>query len=346
ISEELIDISEAYGSGIIRHRYHSIAIDEMSLPFYYVIADHGSIVAYLDGELESRRLVIQDAFQESILYEFTDLNLSAENTPVLEASFSDDASALRIKYMSGENKEVVQKELVLNETAKIKNEKYLQYSDIIESMEELWDKSVVEGMSFDEMYAAFDIPNNGLDRRIFHEVYSLMVQTNNGVHDNGFLGYAQKDINGDGSDELLILNDKGTVFCIFSMSEQGPRVVGTFVTLGTANSPVCYIAKDGRIYLTQYGKGRNAYHAICRISEEGILEKELVVSCKDYNIDDPDVEYYKRENNKRIAIEKEEYSELLKEHFSGIFMSNPDNIKSLELEFLSFPNHPIEGEMK
>ena len=213
----------------------------------------------------------------------------------------------------------------------IKNEKYLKYSDVIETVDEL-----LSGKSEEE----FCLPDNEFDKAIY-----AAARHSTQTWRSGFLGYAQKDINGDGSDELLILDDLGTVFAIFTLTDKGIRVVDEFVTLGTANSPVCLLDPNGNIYLSMYGRGGSGYYKVCRLSEDGVLED--VYGLRIFSdIDDTETKCYKLAEGKQIVIDRDEYNRLYDEYdFKEIFNSSTsayNNIKRIDLEFCCFPNHPDE----
>jgi hypothetical protein len=68
---------------------------------------HGK-VAYLDGELDQRVLVICDMFNRHKESTFEYLGFAPEPMPVTEAAFSDDGSLLTLTYRIGKETEATQ----------------------------------------------------------------------------------------------------------------------------------------------------------------------------------------------------------------------------------------------
>ena len=64
-------------------------------------------------------------------------------------------------------------------------------------------------------------------------------------------GYAQKDLNADGADELILLNEDYTVIAIFSYADGKPTVIGGLNESYPYQRPTlenCWIDGDGYIY--------------------------------------------------------------------------------------------------
>ena len=112
IGSDVVDVSVGYGTGIISHRYYHTEKDLLSKEFYYVAACNGRLIAYLDRKLDERILIVEDLFDESIRYEFSDLNF-LDVFPIVEASFSEDGTRLSIEYHYGKTGYCVEKELVI-----------------------------------------------------------------------------------------------------------------------------------------------------------------------------------------------------------------------------------------
>ena len=97
--EDIVDISIGYGTGIASHQYYSVSRNALSDELFYVVASSGETVAYLDGTLEDRTLVITNVFDKQDTNITHKLSFSPTNTPVTKAEFTD--TALYITYLSG-----------------------------------------------------------------------------------------------------------------------------------------------------------------------------------------------------------------------------------------------------
>ena len=113
IGSDVVDVSVDYGTGIISHRYYHTEKDLLSKEFYYVATCNGRLVAYLDGKFDARILIVEDLFDETIRYEFSNLNFSSDVFPVLEAAFSEDGTLLSIEYYCGNTGGCMEKELII-----------------------------------------------------------------------------------------------------------------------------------------------------------------------------------------------------------------------------------------
>ncbi|MBR2019365.1 MAG: hypothetical protein IKA05_03110 [Clostridia bacterium] len=105
IDADLIEIRIGYGTGIIGRRYFSIEKNQMSEEFFYVVANHGTKIAYLtysNGGLNDRKLMIQDIYQPIDSGQCFTLDFSPDHTPVIEAKFSEDGTTLFLKYFEGQ----------------------------------------------------------------------------------------------------------------------------------------------------------------------------------------------------------------------------------------------------
>ena len=105
IDADLIEIRIGYGTGISGCRYFSIEKNQMSEEFFYVVANHGTKIAYLtysNGGLNDRKLMIQDIYQPIDSGQSFTLNFSPDHTPVIEAKFSEDGTTLFLTYFEGQ----------------------------------------------------------------------------------------------------------------------------------------------------------------------------------------------------------------------------------------------------
>ena len=218
------------------------------------------------------------------------------------------------------------------EKSRISTESFKDYSDIIEAMTDM----LLDGKGMED----FDIADNAYDKEILDAL-----DHSRSTWSNHPLCYAEKDINGDGTRELLILDKRGTLLSLFTMTEKGPRAVcGNLVSLGTGNFPVCIIGNDGKLYLSSYGRGGTSHYKVCTISPDGDhLDIEYGLTVYNYDVNGRDLTYYGFSNNMMYDITREEYNRLYSEYgFGEIFNSstdNYDNIERLDLEISYFPDH-------
>lgn len=106
ISEDVWEIAVNYGSGKIQRTYWDIS--RMRLEVHEnVVAVGFEKIAYLEGDLENRVLVVCDIFDRSNAEIFEDLGFSAEAMPVTEAVFTSDGGlwTLKLTYRIGKTAE-------------------------------------------------------------------------------------------------------------------------------------------------------------------------------------------------------------------------------------------------
>ena len=114
IDSDLIEIRIGYGTGISGCRYFNVKTNQMSEEFLYVIANNGTKIAYLDGAINNRKIIVKDIYKTNGNFVPFELDFSHEHTPVIEAEFSDDSSMLYITYMKGESYVTIVKTLNLS----------------------------------------------------------------------------------------------------------------------------------------------------------------------------------------------------------------------------------------
>ena len=102
IDADLIEIQIGYGTGTIGHRYYSIEKEQISDEFFDVVANHGGKIAYLNGELNDRKLIVQDIYQPVDSGHIFTLDFSPTIAPVTKAAFSEDGSTISLTYLAGQ----------------------------------------------------------------------------------------------------------------------------------------------------------------------------------------------------------------------------------------------------
>ena len=105
VAENIWEITTDYGNGFVRRIYYGLSPNSGHPTYDYAIAlGHGKI-AYLDGELNRRTLVVCDLFDKTTSQTFTELDFKAENMPVTAAAFSENDTQLTLTYYNDQNAE-------------------------------------------------------------------------------------------------------------------------------------------------------------------------------------------------------------------------------------------------
>ncbi len=143
------------------------------------------------------------------------------------------------------------------------------------------------------------------------------------VEDPSIMGYATKDINGDGDEELVLLSKSNKLYALFTVQNTVPVLLLKLDTLSAA------IAPDGTVYTYQYVKDQGDHTQIKKI-----IDGELVGIEYDGVINGESVTYYKTENGVKTEITQEE-KKLLGNSLESI-MLNPMYInKTTGFRFVS-----------
>ena len=115
INDDIIDISIGMGSGITTHKYYSVRHNLFSETFSYVFATSNELIAYIEipkeQPLNGRKVVVRNAFDKEEFFKEFQLDFSDVDTPVIQASFSDDDSVLQITYLSGSEQVEISKSI-------------------------------------------------------------------------------------------------------------------------------------------------------------------------------------------------------------------------------------------
>ena len=102
-----MELAINYGPGLVNSTYYDLKTGKTETYDSVIAIGHGK-VAYLDGELDQRVLVICDMFNRHKDSTFEHLGFAPEPMPVTEAAFSDDGSLLTLTYRIGKETEATQ----------------------------------------------------------------------------------------------------------------------------------------------------------------------------------------------------------------------------------------------
>ncbi len=142
--------------------------------------------------------------------------------------------------------------------------------------------------------------------------------------DASAMGYAQKDINDDGVDELVLLNKSNRLSALFTLKNDSP------ILLLNMDKMEASIASDGTVYANKYIKNKGDYTYIKKLVD-GKLEG---LEYGGYVVDEKTVEYYKIENGERTKISADEKN-LLDSSVQSVFLNPLYNTKKTGFRFIS-----------
>ncbi len=104
INDNIIDIEIGMGTGIAIHTYYNVDKNVFSREFSYVLSVSDDLIAYIDvpeeNPMNNRKVIVQNIFDKNLFYKEFELDFSDVDTPVVNATFSEDA--LQLTYLSGE----------------------------------------------------------------------------------------------------------------------------------------------------------------------------------------------------------------------------------------------------
>ena len=191
---------------------------------------------------------------------------------------------------------------------------FADYGAIIDA---LLDVSRADGVErFEAKYPELD----ERESKIYNELRTLKNAWN--------IGYFIGDLNSDGADELVLLQEHRLApVALFTMKDSLPVLLTWFWADGNHTGA---IDKDGVIYRSGYGKGESCYNERMEMSN-GELEG-LIFGVSDNDLYDNEVEYYKIYKGNKTVISKAEYEGLC-EKYKSIFDDMQGTTMSSKLDY-------------
>lgn len=150
-----------------------------------------------------------------------------------------------------------------------------------------------------------------LSDNIFEWMYTLANESSFGK------GYAVKDLNNDGINELLFLDGRQPnygIYSIFTIIDGTPVLLDSFNISNGAESVA--ISKEGTVYNSVTLKGESYINQIFKLSDNNVWFCDFSYSYHDYTAYDEtlEVKRYKYVNGEKIEITAEELAEIEKEY--------------------------------
>lgn len=112
LNDNVVDVHINWGTGLSEHHYYSVKRDVFSKKYEFVVAYNNERVAYLDGAIQERCLIVQNVFNKTEYYKEFNLDFSTFITPVVDASFINNDSQLQVTYYFGD--EEIERTVILD----------------------------------------------------------------------------------------------------------------------------------------------------------------------------------------------------------------------------------------
>ncbi len=142
--------------------------------------------------------------------------------------------------------------------------------------------------------------------RLYHQLYTLLKRCAGNSADSAIygIGYDIHDLNGDGTDELILLNETYSVLAILTVRDGAPALISTVAETIDAN---------GRFSAVQYAPDhRNGQQYCLWEIADGRRRPVICVQSEydDFNHKYSDMRYYTIDRGRKIPITEEEFTEL------------------------------------
>ena len=313
IDRYILEIRIGMGTGISVCRYYDALNDRFSKEYTYVAAATLNFVAYLEGtSLADRKLVVSDLFDEKVFYKEYSLDFSPNcHTPIQSAEFIAGDCELRLSYLAGAEEQSLDVTLTVRDSLEAYGDVIELYKHAIEHCANHEDsKDAVD--RYAEELGIVDAEKKALLGELMSATYLFYPgRTERDSHSPHYklsCGYAIKDLNRDGVDELICMTEDGHVSAVFSLENGKPKLLATF-----RERKRCWI--DGNGYVHEDGSSGASYSttSVYRIADGGgslELIEDFGTDGVKWIGDTAHLQYYKLENGEKVSITKEECSAL------------------------------------
>lgn len=137
------------------------------------------------------------------------------------------------------------------------------------------------------------------------------------------MGYATKDLNGDGTEELVLLSRSNKLYALFTLQNNTP------VLLKKLDKISAVIMPSGTLYTRNYTKGKGSYTQV-----NNIIDGKLDVLEYGYVVDGQNAAFYKMENGIKTDITREEVDQF-NDSIKRVTDFSPYSTKATGFRFVS-----------
>ncbi len=138
-------------------------------------------------------------------------------------------------------------------------------------------------------------------------------QTVFGANGQQAYGYALHDLNGDGSEELILMTEAYEIIAVFAMQDGKPVLLDD-----SSRKAECMITEDGELVMDFYdSRGTYYEYAIYAVADGGRLEQKVWLGrlfSNDYSNTVAPL-FYSLENGEKVCISYDEYREIYQNYF-------------------------------
>jgi len=297
LGETIVDIEIGMGTGLQVHTYYDVEGNRFSEEYVYVAAASGNLVAYVDGEsLNDRTLVVRDIFDREIFYKSFGLDFApAVDTPIESAVFTENENELEVVYLS-------ERPATPHSITLPIRYNFDDYGSIIRLYKKALEEIALYGKNlFDNIPLHLGLTDE-------REIEWCLAVSSAAFPYGLNCGYAIKDLNDDGIEELILLTEDYIVLAIFSMVDGDPILLGDYIPRGS-----CWIDSDGLLHLNGSGGADYTTNAVYQIADGGaelVLIIEFGTDGVEWVGDVAVTNYYKIINGERVESSEAEYEAL------------------------------------